>query len=119
MDFTVQRAVASDVPAVTVMVGRLLAEIMNAIGERAFNFDLAETSDRLTRYVEQEKYFVFMARDGAGCPAGFIAMYESCALYAEGTFGTIPELYVEPQYRSSKLGRRLVASARDFAAARG
>ncbi len=32
---------------------------------------------------------------------GQINIYESCALYAEGIFGTIPEFYVRPDWRSS------------------
>ena len=49
----------------------------------------------------REKYFVFVARDGIGSAVGFVTLYESYALYAEGAFGTIPELYVRPAYRST------------------
>jgi GNAT superfamily N-acetyltransferase len=118
-EFTIQRAAGSDAPEVAVMVGELLAEIMNAIGIRAFNFDLAETTSRLTDFLNREKYFVFVARDESGSTAGFIALYESYALYAEGTFGTIPELYVRPRYRSNELGLRLVLQAKTFGSSRG
>lgn len=101
------------------MAGELLSEIMTAIGIPAFNFDLAETTDRLTGFLGGEKYFVFVARDGNGKPAGFIAVCESFALYAEGAFGTIPELYVRPEYRSNALGLRLISKARDFGVSRG
>ena len=118
-DFTIQRASVGDAPEVAVMVGELLAEIMNAIGEQAFNFDLAETTSRLKDFLDREKYFVFVARNGSGNPAGFIALYESYALYAEGAFGTIPELYVRPEYRVNGLGLRLVSQAKSFGASRG
>lgn len=101
------------------MVGQLLAEIMNAIGVQAFNFDLAETTSRLQDFLDQEKYFVFVARDGNANSAGFIALYESYALYAEGAFGTIPELYVHPEYRTNELGLRLVSRAKAFGTSRG
>lgn len=91
------------------MVGELLAEIMNAIGVQAFNFDLDETTARLQDFLNHEKYFVFVARSGSLSPAGFIALYESYALYAEGAFGTIPELYVRPAYRKNKLGLHLMS----------
>ena len=101
------------------MVGELLAEIMDAIGVQAFNFDLAETISRLTDFLNHEKYFVFFARDNGGNPAGFIALYESYAIYADGVFGTIPELYVRPKYRANELGLRLLSHAKSFGASRG
>lgn len=118
-EFSIRRAILDDAPAVAVMVGELLEEIMVAIGLRAFHFDLAETTQRLGDLIEQEKYFVFVAYDPNGEPAGFIALYESYALYAEGAFGTIPELYVRPQHRSNELGRDLITQAKVFGASRG
>lgn len=119
MHYTIQRATTDDVPEVAIMVGELLAEIMGTIGVPAFNFDLAGTRSRLADYLACEKYFVFLARDGEGYPVGFIALYECYALYAEGAFGTIPELYVRGKHRSARLGFRLVAEAKSFANSRG
>lgn len=107
-----------EVEEIAVMVGELLAEIMAAIGVPAFRFDLAETADRLLRFLQQEKYFVFVARAADGRAVGFIALYESYALYAEGAFGTIPELYVRPDYRARKLGLQLLSAAKAFAVSR-
>ena len=45
--------------------------------------------------------------------------YESYALYAEGAFGTIPELYVRPEYRGNALGLRLVSEVKSFGSSRG
>jgi ribosomal protein S18 acetylase RimI-like enzyme len=117
-NFTIRRAIASDAQDIAVMVGELLAEIMNATGVQAFKFDLGETASRLQDFLHREKYFVFVARGGSGNPAGFIALYESYALYAEGAFGTIPELYVRPEYRTNGLGLRLVSQAKSFGASR-
>lgn len=118
-EFTIQQAISGDAQEVAVMVGELLTEIMNAIGVQAFNFDLSETTSRLNDFLDHEKYFVFVARCGSGSPAGFIALYESHALYAEGAFGTIPELYVRPEHRANKLGLQLVSQAKSFGASRG
>ena len=114
----IRAATVNDAPQIAEMVGELLAEIMAAIGERAFNFDLAATSDRLSTFISQEKYFVFVAWDG-DAPAGFVALYESYALYAEGAFGTIPEFYVRPAYRSKELGLQLLSAAKAFGRSRG
>jgi GNAT superfamily N-acetyltransferase len=118
-EFTIQKATANDAPEVAEMVGELLAGIMSAIGIQAFNFDLAETTSRLTEFLNREKYFVFVARSESGNPAGFIALYESYALYAEGAFGTIPELFVRPEHRTNGLGLHLVSQAKAFGSSRG
>lgn len=118
-NFEIQRAGGDDAQELAVMVGELLAEIMRTIGTQAFNFHLAETVSRLRDFLDREKYFVFVARSEAGLPIGFIALYESYALYAEGAFGTIPELYVRPEYRTGGLGLRLVSQAKAFGQSRG
>lgn len=118
-EFTIQQVIANDAQGIAVMVGELLTEIMNAIGVQVFNFDLAETTSRLKYFLDREKYFVFVARRSNGIPAGFITLYESYALYAEGTFGTIPELYVRPAHRANGLGSHLVSQAKSFGASRG
>lgn len=117
-EFSIQRANTSDAPEIAEMVGELLAEIINAIGEQAFNFNPVQTTLRLSDFIDREKYFVFIARSESARPAGFIALYESYALYAEGAFGTIPELYVRPDYRSKALGLRLVSQAKTFGSSR-
>ena len=118
-DIVIQKAQAEDAPAVAALAGELLAEIMNTIGVQAFNFNLQETTERLATYLANETYFVFVARPDGGYPIGFVALSECHALYAEGAFGTIPELYVRPEYRTRKLGMRLVGEAKAFGAARG
>lgn len=101
------------------MVGELLHEIMSTIGTPAFNFSLEETTTRLRDFIDQEKYFVFVARGGMSDAVGFVALYESHALYAEGAFGTIPELYVHPGFRSQSVGKALLEQAKSFALTRG
>ena len=119
MEIAIQRATADHAHEVAIMVGELLHEIMNAIGIQAFHFDLEEMAARLTDFIGHEKYFVFIAQDKEAGPVGFIALYESYALYAEGAFGTIPELYVRPQFRSQDTGRRLMELAKAFGRSRG
>lgn len=115
----IQRAIPDDAHDIAAMVGELLSEIMNATGVQAFNFDLDETTARLKDFLNREKYFVYVARDDSASAVGFVALYESYALYAEGSFGTIPELYVRPEYRSIHVGHRLLVKAKSFGAARG
>ena len=115
----IRRANINDAHEIAVMVGELLSEIMNTIGVQAFNFSLDETTTRLKDFIDREKYYVFVAESRKAGPVGFIALYESHALYAEGAFGTIPELFVRPEFRSQNVGLRLVEQARDFGNSRG
>jgi GNAT superfamily N-acetyltransferase len=101
------------------MVGELLEEIMVTIGSPAFRFNTSETAERLVDLMEQEKYFVFVARNQDKSLCGFISLYESYALYAEGAFGTIPELFVRPSWRSSCVGHDLIESGKQLAKQRG
>lgn len=118
-NISIAAAAVADAPEVAAMVGELLAEIMQAIGEQSFHFDLADTSARLADFIANARYFVFLARDAERQALGFITLYEGYALYAEGALGTIPEFYVRPACRAQKIGLRLLASARDFGATRG
>lgn len=97
-----------------IMTGELLQEIMDKINIKAFNFNLKDTQQRAEDLLEKNLYFVFMAKHNDDF-IGFISMYESYALYAEGAYGTIPELYVKQKYRSLNVGKKLLAEAKKFA----
>ena len=118
-NIVISRACSSDADEIAVMAGELLNEIMYATGVQAFNFRLDETIARLRDFITREQYFVFVARDDNANTSGFLALYESHALYAEGSFGTIPELYVRPVYRSQDVGHQLLAESRAFGRLRG
>ena len=115
---TIQRAIAKDSYVVANLVGELLSEIMQRININAFNFDLQQTMQRLEEFIESEKNFVFVAKDQERV-IGFITVYESFALYAEGAFGTIAELYIQPKYRSCGIGQMLIKEAKMFGKGRG
>lgn len=102
--FMIRRATLADAEAVASMVGDLLSEIMAAIGIPAFDVAFGETAERFRDFLETGRYVVFVAVDGSDEPVGFIALHESCALYAGGFFGTIPELLVRPDARLLRTG---------------
>lgn len=116
---TIQRATVNDTLALGMLVGELLNEIMNTTGANAFNFNLDETTARLNDFIEHGKYCVFIARNEQADPVGFISLFEGHALYAEGSFGVIPELFVRPAFRSQNVGLCLVEQAKAFGRTRG
>lgn len=118
MSIRLAQAQPADAPLVADLVGELLREIMTAIGMKAFEFSQVETEARARRWLVDETYTVLLAYHDEKV-AGFLALSESRALYAEGAFGTIPELYVRPAFRSRKLGTMLVAEAKQVARSKG
>lgn len=118
MNIHVEQAREKDALDLSILTGKLLQEIMDKINIKAFNFNQKETKKRAVDLISKNLYFVFIAKDNKKV-IGFISLYESYALYAEGAYGTIPELYVCPEYRSQKIGKLLLAKAREFADSKG
>jgi ribosomal protein S18 acetylase RimI-like enzyme len=108
-----KRAIKEDSTQIAVLVGELLNEIMTRIDIKAFNFNLEETILRLEDFIEKEKNYIFIAKDKNEV-IGFITAYEGFALYTEGAFGTIAELYIKPTYRSSGIGKELINKLSEF-----
>jgi GNAT superfamily N-acetyltransferase len=116
----IQRAGVADASDITSLIGELLQEIMQTIGIQAFHFDPIETARRLEDFLQQEKYVVFLARDNTDASIqGVLCLCESYALYAEGSYGIIPEFYVRPGHRCSGVGARLLDAAKAFGRDRG
>ncbi|MFO0706773.1 MAG: GNAT family N-acetyltransferase [Nitrospira sp.] len=115
----VRPAVPDDAPLVATLVGELLHEIMAALQEQAFGVNREETESRARTWIADGRYVVFLASSGTDrAPAGFLALYESYALYTEGPYGTIPEFYVRPSSRSQGVGAALLAEARRYGGTR-
>ena len=114
MNIKIIKATKNDALELSSMTGELLHEIMNKINIKAFNFSQDETQKRAEDLISKNLYFVFIAFE-KNKPIGFISMYESYALYAEGAYGTIPELYVKEEYRSLNIGKSLLETAKKFA----
>ncbi len=114
-----QRAEAKHAESIAHLVGELLQEIMSVTGVTSFHFDAVATAQRLNDWLTQQHYIVFIAVTESGMPIGFISLTQCYALYAEGSFGIIPECYVQPAYRSQGVGAQLITQARQFAHAQG
>lgn len=109
-----ERAKIKDSLEISHLVGKLLNEIMSKIGINVFNFSLEETDVRLKDFIENEKNYIFIAKIENKI-IGFISAYEGYALYTQGAFGTISELYVEPEYRSKGIGKELIVKLKELA----
>lgn len=111
---------ASNYRDLAIMVGELLGEIMKKTNRNEFKYDLRKTELYIKRLITNNNYWVYIARDIITEQyIGFISMYESYALYTNGAFGTISELYVRPEWRTNNIGKDLIMLAKEFAQQNG
>ena len=113
----IRRALPADVEVVGALIHALLAELAY---EGAPALERARI-DALTREVlaAEGRVWVLLAIDAAGEAAGVVVLNECLAIYAEGHFGEITELYVVPAQRSAGTGARLIEAAAALGRERG
>ena len=118
MTARIDAASPEEADVIASMVGELLHEIMAAVNDKAFNFHYQDTEARARAWLADGSYLVLLAK-AEGAVVGFLALYQSYALYTEGTYGTIPEFYVRPSHRSRGIGSALIAQSKTIAQGRG
>ena len=111
MAIWITQAQPEEAAVVATLVGELLHEIMASVSDKVFNFHQADTEARAAAWLRDGLYSVLVARDG-DVPIGFLALYQSYALYTEGIYGTIPEFYVRQAHRSKGVGTALLEQAK-------
>jgi len=106
-DITVIEALDIDYLDVAQLVHELLLELEPTSTEaiNAMNLDLV-TKDLF----ENAKIWAFIAQY-KGSAIAVITLHECASIYAGGIFGEVSELYVKPNFRSSKIGELLLRSA--------
>ena len=120
MNVAIRRGELEDAGAIAAMVKDLTDEIVERTGSQYFTIDIETTTCRCRHFLAEGIYTVFLAIDTeTHGKIGFISLCESYALYAEGAFGIIQELYVVPTHRSLQVGRQLVAVAQSYGGDRG
>ena len=67
----------------------------------------------------QDRYTAFLAQALDGECVGVITVMEAFAIYANGNYGIIDEMYVAPSYRSKGVGKQLIDAVKQHASARG
>jgi GNAT superfamily N-acetyltransferase len=86
------------------------AEDVGELDEARLRRQWAEASGR---------FQVFVARAATGEIAGLATLSETFAIYANGNYGVIDEMYVSPAFRSQGLGKQLIDAIKAFGRDKG
>ena len=116
MDIHIEKLGLQDADTVFHWVLRLLVEL----GEEGEELgDLSRDRVLAGWKKRHDTYHVFAARNTRGEIVGLLTLSVAFAIYANGEYGVIDEMYVSPEHRSGKIGAQLVKAAVDFGRSRG
>ncbi len=99
---SIRVATADDAPAVASAVEELLIELG---GERPSSSDLQEGARNLAADPDTGALLV---AESDGAIVGVLAASWQYAIHVPGRYGTIQDLWVDPEWRSRELGRELI-----------
>lgn len=103
------------------LVQRFVLTLLQELGDEAR--DTGELRTELRELWEARRdsmvAVVAYADESENEPIGLLTLVESFAIYANGPFGIIPEMYVVPDWRSKGVGKRLIDRAAEYGRQRG
>ncbi len=100
-----------DIDSVSSLIKEFLSEIEPNYRQQIQATDYATIAGQL---LSDNAIHILLALANS-TPVGIITLNQCAALYAEGYFGEISELYVQPEFRNQKIGIQLINSARQHA----
>ncbi|WP_226648597.1 GNAT family N-acetyltransferase [Microbulbifer variabilis] len=106
-------------PKQAAVVAHLIAKLLTVLvgHKRKINAEqLAEASSKLLAGNSGFNAFLYYVE---GNPVAVITVSRSAAIYAGGFYGVIEEFYVEPEYRSQSIGKRLLDRVIQFSGEQG
>lgn len=116
MKITIDQLTINDAPVVFDWVRRLLAEL----GEEGDELGtLAEDKVLQAWHAMEGRFHVFVARNKTGTLCGVLTLVEAFAIYANGNYGIINEMYVAPEHRAAGIGAMLINAAQNFGREKG
>lgn len=111
MNIRIHTLTIEDADIVFDRVMRLLRELGEE-GEELGELDRARVLDLWKQ--RRDQYHVLAARDETGRIVGVLTLSVPFAIYANGEYGVIDEMYVDPDYRSAGVGAMLVNAAAEI-----
>ena len=97
------------------LVTRLLEELSD---DPTTSVDLDVEKIKHGWEANQDRFTAFVALDednqGKETTLGIITLQESFAIYADGSYGIINELYVLPEHRDKQIGKILIETVKEY-----
>lgn len=116
LDVHIEQVTIAQAPLVFDWVTRLLVEL----GDEAEDLGTLDEGKALEDWRQMgDRFRVFVARDPAGDILGVLTLTETFAIYANGNYGVIDEMYVAPAMRGSGIGARLLDAVKVYGRGRG
>ena len=113
MSITIREATTEDAPVVGALAYELVCEIApEAVDAISLEGYRASAADLLAR---NDRFWALLAGTADGEAVGLVTLNECAAIYAGGSFGEIPELFVVPSHRSQGVASALLRAALDVA----
>lgn len=116
MNIRIETLTIRDAEIVFDWVMRLLQEL----GEEGDELGVLDHQEVLRKWQDrQSKYHVLVARNETDEILGILTLSTAFAIYANGEYGVIDEMFVAPPHRSSGIGALLVNAARNIGKQQG
>jgi len=116
MEITIDKLTINDVPAVFDWVMRLLAEL----GEEGDELGALAGDKVLQAWgAMEDRFLVFAAKNQTGNIFGMLTLAETFAIYANGNYGIINEMYVAPECRAAGIGAMLIDAVKNCGREKG
>jgi len=116
MKLEIERLTIKDADLVFEWVMRLLEEL----GEEGDDLGGLDQEKVLSEWQEAgERFNAFVAKNEQGKVLGILTLVETFAIYANGNYGIINEMYVSPEHRSAGVGALLIEAAKEFGRTKG
>jgi len=110
----VRKAAETDAPEVVRLVTRLLSELRGEV----WTGDKQSLIEKTREFIKNGECVAFLI-EADGKIIGVLTISVTVAVRTEGEHGIIQELYIEPEYRASGYGKKLLDQAITLTRAKG
>src|SRR5262249_23567580 len=98
----------------------LVARLLEELGEEGRETGALDETALEGRWREEApRQFTFLALAPEGSAVGVATVAETFAIYAQGRYGIINEMYVTPGHRSAGVGAQLIEAVKTLGRTRG